>query len=172
VICLGLGSAADDLAAELLVGCCVPRPLMPGISLQGHQCRAAAWRGPGWVSIVYLLSAFPSPERDRADSLIERVQELLPYACVVRFCVPESRSIRAGRRYAQYRTDRELARACNRSLRVPAGDSKQAGRRAIPTEDAGHAAASTMVASASQVTEGHSRNIHRPLTGIRLVCES
>jgi hypothetical protein len=42
---------------------------------------------PDGVSIVYLLSAFPSVERDRADSLSKQVRELLPRAYVVRvFC--------------------------------------------------------------------------------------
>jgi hypothetical protein len=42
---------------------------------------------PDGVSIVHLVSAFPSAERDRADSLNKQVRELLPRAYVVRvFC--------------------------------------------------------------------------------------
>jgi hypothetical protein len=42
---------------------------------------------PGGVGIVYLVSAFPSTERERADSISEQVHELLPRANLIRvFC--------------------------------------------------------------------------------------
>jgi predicted PurR-regulated permease PerM len=88
VICLGLGSSADDLAAELLVRMLRTqtidaRHFSPGDINVGLPPGA----DPDGVSIVYLLSAFPSVERDRADSLSKQVRELLPRAYVVRvFC--------------------------------------------------------------------------------------
>jgi hypothetical protein len=39
---------------------------------------------PGGVSIVYLVSAFPSPEREPADALRKQVRGMFPYAEVVR----------------------------------------------------------------------------------------
>lgn len=89
VICLGLGSSADDLAAELLV-----QMLRAGaidarhFSARDMSAGLPPGADPDGVSIVYLLSAFPSPERDSADSLITRVQELLPDASVVRVWCP------------------------------------------------------------------------------------
>jgi predicted PurR-regulated permease PerM len=88
VICLALGSSADDLAAELLV-----RMLRTQTIDARHFSAADIHVGlppganPDGVSIVYLVSAFPSPERDRADLLIKQVHELLPHAYAVRvFC--------------------------------------------------------------------------------------
>src|ERR1700730_13024043 len=43
---------------------------------------------PDGVSVVYLVSAFPSPERDRADALMNQVHDLLPRAYVVRVFSP------------------------------------------------------------------------------------
>jgi hypothetical protein len=88
VICSGLGAPADDLAAELLVQMLRTesidaRHFSPGDMNAGLPPGA----DPDGVSIVYLVSAFPSPERDRADSLAKQVQEVLPHACIVRvFC--------------------------------------------------------------------------------------
>ena len=88
VICLGLGSSADDLAAELLVRMLRTqsidaRHFSPGDINVGLPPGAE----PNGVSIVYLVSAFPGSERDCADSLIKRVHEILPRAYLVRvFC--------------------------------------------------------------------------------------
>jgi hypothetical protein len=42
---------------------------------------------PDGVAVVYLLSAFPSAERDRVDALIRQVHKLLPHTQVVKvFC--------------------------------------------------------------------------------------
>jgi predicted PurR-regulated permease PerM len=88
VICSGLRSSADDLAAELLVrmlrtDSIDARHFSPGDMTDGLPAGAA----PDSVSIVYLVSAFPGPERDGVDSLAKQVQELLPHACIVRvFC--------------------------------------------------------------------------------------
>jgi len=88
VVCSGVGSSSDDLAAELLV-----RMLRTQTVDARHFSSGDINLGlpPGadsdGVSIVYLVSAFPSAERDRADSLSKQVRELLPRAYVVRvFC--------------------------------------------------------------------------------------
>jgi hypothetical protein len=88
VICAGLGSPADDLAAELLVRLLRiqkidARHFSPA-DVDGGLPPGA---GPDGVSIVYLVSAFPGPERERADSISERIRGLLPLSSMVRvFC--------------------------------------------------------------------------------------
>jgi hypothetical protein len=88
VLCLGLGSPADDLAAELLVR------LLRGRTIDARHFSPADIGGglppgadPGAVAIVFLMSAFPGPERDRAARLSEQIRALLPRASLVRvFC--------------------------------------------------------------------------------------
>lgn len=88
VIGLGLGTPADDLASQMLV-----RLLRNETVDARHFSPADLDTGsppgadPDGVSIVYLVSAFASPERLRTDSIIKQVRELLPHACLVRvFC--------------------------------------------------------------------------------------
>ena len=88
VICLGLGSSADDLATELLVR------LLRAQKIDARHFSppdAAAGLPPGaeseGTSIVYLVSAFPGPERECADSIGNEVRKLFPHAYLVRvFC--------------------------------------------------------------------------------------
>jgi predicted PurR-regulated permease PerM len=88
VICLGLGSSADDLVAELLARLLLgqkidARHFSPGELAAGLPPGA----DPDGVSVVYLVSAFPGPEHERADSLERHAHGLFPYAHVVRvFC--------------------------------------------------------------------------------------
>jgi predicted PurR-regulated permease PerM len=88
VICSGLGSSADELVAELLA-----RLLRTEKIDARHFSPADVAAGlppgadPDGVSIVYLVSAFPSPERERADSISRQIRELFPRAYLVRvFC--------------------------------------------------------------------------------------
>ena len=89
VICLGLGSSADDLAAELLV-----RLLRTEKIDARHFSPADVDAGlppgadPEGVSIMYLVSAFPGPERERADAIGKQVRELFPRALVVKILCP------------------------------------------------------------------------------------
>ena len=88
VLGVGLGSAADDLATEVLV-----RLLRTdGIDAR-HFSPADVDRGlppgadPDGVAIAYLVSAFPSAERERADSFSRQLQALFPGATLIRvFC--------------------------------------------------------------------------------------
>jgi len=89
VICVGLGSPADDLAAELLVR------LLRGETMDARHFSPGDLDAdlppgahPDGVSIVYLVSAFPSPERDRGNAIRNRVLELLPHANVMRVSCP------------------------------------------------------------------------------------
>src|SRR5450631_1270274 len=88
VICIALGSPADDLATEFLV-----RLLRSeGIDAR-HFSPAEIDAGlppgadPDGVAIAFLVSAFPSPERDSAGSINQQLRELLPQANLIRvFC--------------------------------------------------------------------------------------
>ncbi|MBS0364643.1 MAG: AI-2E family transporter [Proteobacteria bacterium] len=90
LLCLGLGASADTIAAELLV-----RALRD----QGLDARHVSIgefepdRGPpdverAAVAIVYLVSAFPSPERDRCGTLAGRVRERLAGARLAAVFLP------------------------------------------------------------------------------------
>lgn len=89
VICSGLGSSADDLAAELLV-----RLLRTEKIDARHFSPADIDAGlppgadPEGVSIMYLVSSFPGPERERADAIGKQVRELFPRALVVKILCP------------------------------------------------------------------------------------
>jgi predicted PurR-regulated permease PerM len=88
VICIGLGAPADDLATELLV-----RVLRGERMDARHFSRVDIAAGlppgaePDGVAIVFLVSAFPSPEREHGDSIRQQLRALLPQANLVRvFC--------------------------------------------------------------------------------------
>lgn len=89
VLCLGVGSSPDDLAAELLAR------LLRAEKLDARHFSAGevdSGLPPGadsdGVSIVFLISAFPSPERERSEALSNRVRELFPRAHLVRVSCP------------------------------------------------------------------------------------
>jgi len=85
---MALGSAADDLASELLVR------LLRSEKIDARHFSTAeidaglpSGADPDGVAIVFLVSAFPSPERERADSISQQLHELLPQANLIRvFC--------------------------------------------------------------------------------------
>ena len=88
VICMAMGSSADDLATELLV-----RLLRSERIDARHFSPAEMDAGlppgadPNGVAIAFLVSAFPSPERERAGSISQQLHELLPQANRIRvFC--------------------------------------------------------------------------------------
>jgi predicted PurR-regulated permease PerM len=89
VICMGLGSSADDLAAELLVRLlCMQKMDARHFSPAELDAGLPPGADPEGVSIVYLVSAFPNPERERADSISQQAHELFPGALVVRVVCP------------------------------------------------------------------------------------
>jgi predicted PurR-regulated permease PerM len=88
VICIAMGSPADDLATELLV-----RLLRSERIDARHFSTAEIEAGlppgadPEGVAIAFLMSAFPSTERERADSISRKLHDLLPQANLIRvFC--------------------------------------------------------------------------------------
>jgi predicted PurR-regulated permease PerM len=88
VVCMALGSGADDLAAELLVR------LLRGERMDARHFSAAEidaglppGADPDGVAIVFLVSAFPGAERERAAAVGEQLHGLLPQANLIRvFC--------------------------------------------------------------------------------------
>jgi predicted PurR-regulated permease PerM len=89
VSCIALGSPADDLATELLV-----RLLRSENIDARHFSTAEVDAGlppgadPDGVAIAFLVSAYPSPERERADSIGLQLHQLLPQANLVRIFCP------------------------------------------------------------------------------------
>jgi predicted PurR-regulated permease PerM len=89
VTCIALGSPADDLATELLVR------LLRSERIDARHFSAAdidAGLPPGahpdGVAIAFLVSAYPGPERERADSIGPQLNELLPQAKLIRISCP------------------------------------------------------------------------------------
>jgi predicted PurR-regulated permease PerM len=89
VTCIALGSPADDLATELLV-----RLLRSERIDARHFSTAEIDAGlppgadPDGVAIAFLVSAFPSPDRERVDSISLQLHELLPQANLIRIFCP------------------------------------------------------------------------------------
>jgi predicted PurR-regulated permease PerM len=96
VLCLGLGSSPDDLAAELLVRLLRAQKLdARHFSAEEVDSGLPPGADPDGVSTVYLVSAFPSPERERSEALSNQVRELFPRAQVVRVFCPGVSSVSA-----------------------------------------------------------------------------
>jgi hypothetical protein len=89
MICLGMGSNADDLAAELLVRILLEHELdARHFSIEDADTELPADATPGGTAIVYLVSAFSQMERGRHEVVVERVRQLLPGALLVNVLLP------------------------------------------------------------------------------------
>ena len=88
VICMALGSPADDLATELLARVLRSEEIdARHFSPTEIDAGLPPGADPDGVAAVFLVSAFPSPERERADSISQQLHELLPRADLIRvFC--------------------------------------------------------------------------------------
>lgn len=80
MLCLGAGGTADVIGAELLVRALREQKLdARHVTLEdleaGPRPPGAA---PARIGVVFLVSAFPSPERGLGDPLLERLRKLLP----------------------------------------------------------------------------------------------
>ena len=88
IICMPLGSPADDLATELLVR------LLRSEKIDARNFAPAdidaglpPGADPAGVAIVFLVSALPGPERERATSISQQLHALLPHAKLITvFC--------------------------------------------------------------------------------------
>lgn len=89
MLCVGLGSIADDLATELLVRILRDQQLdARHLSLDDLHVPRSPEASPGGVSMVYLVSAFPSEERKRGDSVAEEIRRRFPGACLLTVFLP------------------------------------------------------------------------------------
>jgi predicted PurR-regulated permease PerM len=90
LLCLGLGSRADTIAAELLVR---------ALREQGLDARHVLLEefksgtrppdaSPTAVGALYLVSAFPSEERAQAESIATRIRQQFPHAVLVPVFLP------------------------------------------------------------------------------------
>jgi predicted PurR-regulated permease PerM len=90
LMCLGLGSRADMIAAELLVralreqGLDARHVLMEDLDVGARPPDA----NPAAIAIVYLVSAFPSPEREHSEQATGRLREYLPNVRIVSAFLP------------------------------------------------------------------------------------
>jgi predicted PurR-regulated permease PerM len=88
IVCVGLGSIADDLATELLVRILRDQKIdARHMALEDLDAEPPANAAEA-VSMVYVVSAFPSEERSRGDSAAERMRRRFPKACIVAVFLP------------------------------------------------------------------------------------
>jgi predicted PurR-regulated permease PerM len=88
IVCVSLGSMADDLAAELLVRILRDQKIdARHMSLEDLDA-APPPNAAEAVSIVYVVSAFPSEERSRGDDAAEKLRQRFPNACLVAVYLP------------------------------------------------------------------------------------
>ncbi|HVN45600.1 MAG TPA: AI-2E family transporter [Steroidobacteraceae bacterium] len=89
VICLGLGAQPDGLAAELLVRLLRLQHIdARRFSIADLDAGLPPGATPDGTAIVYLVSAFPNPERERIDAISKQVHALFERALVVRVLCP------------------------------------------------------------------------------------
>jgi predicted PurR-regulated permease PerM len=90
LLCLGLGSRFDTIAAELLVRALREQRLdARHVSMEDLDSGARPPEAdPAAVAVAYLVSAFPSAERDQAEQTTGRLRQHLPNARVVSVFLP------------------------------------------------------------------------------------
>ena len=88
MVCVGLGSMADDLATELLVRILREQKIDARHMSLEDLGTAPPPGAADAVSIVYVVSAFPSEERSRGDATAEEMRRRFPQACIVAVYLP------------------------------------------------------------------------------------
>jgi predicted PurR-regulated permease PerM len=88
MVCVGLGSMADDLATELLVRILREQKIDARHMSLEDLAAAPPPNAAEAVSLVYIVSAFPSEERERSDSTAEEIRSRFPQACIVAVLLP------------------------------------------------------------------------------------
>jgi hypothetical protein len=89
MLCVGLGSTADDLATELLVRILRDQKVdARHVSIDDLRAPPPADASAGSVSVVYLVSLLPSEERERGESVAEIIRHRFPGACLVTVFLP------------------------------------------------------------------------------------
>jgi predicted PurR-regulated permease PerM len=90
LLCLGLGSRADTIAAELLVRALRDQGLdARHVSLEDVDPGSRPPNAdPAAIAIAYFVSAFPSAEREHFEQSANRIRQQLPSARVVAVLLP------------------------------------------------------------------------------------
>jgi predicted PurR-regulated permease PerM len=88
IVCVGLGSMADDLATELLVRILRDQKIDARHMSLEDLSAAPPPNAADAVSMVYVVSAFPSEERSRGDATTEEMRRRFPNACIVAVMLP------------------------------------------------------------------------------------
>jgi predicted PurR-regulated permease PerM len=89
MICVGLGSMADDLATELLVRILRDQKVdARHLSIEDLKAAPPPDASPHSVSVVYLVSAFPSEERAQGESVADNIRARFPSVCLVTVFLP------------------------------------------------------------------------------------
>jgi predicted PurR-regulated permease PerM len=88
MLCLGLGSMSDELAAELLVRILRDQKIDARHMSLEDLSAVPPPNTEDAISIVYLVSAFPSEERIRGETTAQEVRVRLPNACIVAVYLP------------------------------------------------------------------------------------
>jgi hypothetical protein len=90
LLCVALGSTADTIAAELLVRALREQGLdARHVSLEDLDVESRPpGADPAAIAIAYVVSAFPSAEREHSERTIDRVRQHLPNARVVSMFLP------------------------------------------------------------------------------------
>jgi predicted PurR-regulated permease PerM len=89
MLCVGLGSMADDLATELLVRILRDQKVdARHLSIDDLNAPPPPDSTPESVSVVYVVSALPGEERQRAHAVAETVRRRFPGVCLVTVFLP------------------------------------------------------------------------------------
>jgi predicted PurR-regulated permease PerM len=89
MLCIGMGSPADELATELLVRILRDQKVdARHLSIDDLNAPPPPEASPDSVSVVYLVSAFPSEERKRGESVAARARERFPGVRLVTVFLP------------------------------------------------------------------------------------
>ena len=88
MVCVGLGSVSDDLATELLVRILRDRKMDARHMSLEDMAAVPPPNAADAVSIVYVVSAFPSEERGRGEATAEEMRRRFPQACIVAVFLP------------------------------------------------------------------------------------
>jgi hypothetical protein len=89
MLCVGMGSPADDFATELLVRILRDQKVdARHVSIDDMNAPPPPDASPDIVSAVYLVSAFPSEERKRGESVAACVRERFPGVRLVTVFLP------------------------------------------------------------------------------------
>jgi hypothetical protein len=89
MLCVGLGTPADDLATELLVRILRDQKTdARHLSMEDLARPPPPDASPDAVSAIYLVSAFPSEERDTADDVAQTLRQRFPGACLITVFLP------------------------------------------------------------------------------------